>query len=35
VSADHVVLHPNAWNRLPVIDRSGNQRNQVPPPLDA
>jgi hypothetical protein len=30
--ADHVVLAPNAFNRLPVIDRSGNDRNQLPPP---
>jgi hypothetical protein len=30
--ADHVVLTPNAFNRLPVIDRSGNNRRQLPPP---
>ncbi|RBY84550.1 hypothetical protein DQ241_17925 [Blastococcus sp. TF02A-30] len=29
--ADHVVLAPNAFNRLPVIDRSGNDRHQLPP----
>lgn len=30
--ADHIVLTPNAFNRLPVIDRSGNDRHQLPPP---
>lgn len=30
--ADHVVVAPNAFNRLPVVDRSGNDRNQLPPP---
>ena len=29
--ADHIVVAPNAFNRLPVIDRSGNQRHQLPP----
>jgi hypothetical protein len=29
--ADHIVVAPNAFNRLPVIDRSGNDRNQLPP----
>lgn len=30
--ADHIVLAPNAFNRLPVINRSGNNRVQLPPP---
>ncbi|MGY1709483.1 glycosyl hydrolase family 28-related protein [Geodermatophilus sp. SYSU D00758] len=29
--ADHIVIAPNAFNRLPVIDRSGNDRHQLPP----
>jgi hypothetical protein len=29
--SDHVVVAPNAFNRLPVIDRSGNDRHQLPP----
>jgi hypothetical protein len=29
--ADHLVVAPNAFNRLPVVDRSGNQRHQLPP----
>lgn len=29
--ADHIVVAPNAFNRLPVIDRSGNDRHQLPP----
>ena len=28
---DHIVVAPNAFNRLPVIDRSGNDRHQLPP----
>lgn len=28
---DHVVVAPNAFNRMPVIDRSGNDRHQLPP----
>jgi hypothetical protein len=30
--ADHIVVAPNSFNRLPVIDRSGNDRHQLPPP---
>jgi hypothetical protein len=29
--ADHVVVAPNAFNRLPVVDKSGNKRHQLPP----
>ncbi len=28
---DHIVVAPNAFNRLPVIDESGNDRHQLPP----
>lgn len=28
---DHVVVAPNSFNRLPVIDMSGNNRHQLPP----
>lgn len=29
--SDHIVVAPNAFNRLPVIDNSGNDRHQLPP----
>lgn len=29
--ADHVIVAPNSFNRLPVIDNSGNSRHQLPP----
>jgi hypothetical protein len=33
--SSHVVVAPNAFNRLPVIDNSGNKRNQLPPTYPA
>jgi Pectate lyase superfamily protein/TAT (twin-arginine translocation) pathway signal sequence len=33
--SDHVVVAPNAFNRLPVIDESGNDRHQLPPPYSS